>query len=270
MRICRLVRPCWILILAVVVLAPAPVEARSARAFGEAADAGQIGAVIAFEQLMETPLAVNPAPAFRPTFRADVVGGLPGPLDLVATGHAGGRLFSLTPIWGASAGLRLAPFDADQGVRPSVWLTGGARTVPGDNTLEVAFSDDVPSVIREDLHPAVGLSRIALLLELHRNKERPQLLLRFAYEAHWAVVVSTSHAETTTQRWTPVLASNLFEARIGMLTSPEKEASPFFEVGLFGYLPVQPEEMSAHAGLIVELGIALGSSGGGERFTPSQ
>jgi len=257
-------------IIAVVVslLCAVSADARSARAFGEAADPGQVGVVLAFQQVMETPLAVHPVPAFRPTFRADLVAGLPGHLDLVATGHVGGRLFSLTPIWEVAGGFRLAPFGEERDVRPSLRLSGGMRTVPGDPTLDVLFSDDLPADIREGAHLEVGLSRIGFLLEFHRDKSRPLLLLRFSYEAHW--ITLTNPAGTTEKSRVPALASNLWEARIGMLTSAEKMASPFFEVGLFGYLPVQPEEMSGHAGLIVEIGVALGSSGRGERFTIPQ
>jgi hypothetical protein len=241
---------CVALLVLAVALSALPSTARGAASWALASDCpeGRVGFLIGFQQSTNAQWAAIPIPVWRPTLRAELVGGLPGPLDIAVGGHFGHNGI-MRAEYEIAAGLRLAPFDLWSDRRLAVALTGGARAVPGIPTYPDGSMLD---------HPAVGMTRLELLYEGHARRPGAAFLLRVRYETHWLMLLERTHAERITETGRPFVASHLVELRVGLVSRPDLPASFMLETGLYVYIPQWEEENVLHVGLIISLAAAMG------------
>ncbi len=228
---------------------PAPAAAEASWVLGSDCPDRRVGVLLGFQQSTNAQWAGIPFPFHRPTLRAELVGGLPGPVDVHVQGIIGHNGF-LRPEYELAAGLRLAPFDGWTPRRFAVSLLGGVRAVPGDPIwLDYFEVDD---------HPAVGMNRLEFLYEGHKRQPGAAFLVRFRYETHWLTLVERTHAEHNTDVLRPFVASHLWELRFGLASRPDLPASFVLETGIYLYVPQWQEENATHVGLIISLAGAMG------------
>jgi len=234
-------------------------EAKSGVAVASAADRGQLGIVVAFHHLSDERENLIAAPITRPGIGGRLVIGLPGALDLHAQGRFGLRLGatpSACPEWDAMAGLRLAPAPLERPVRFELLLGGGMRSVPGyDGWREGMYM----GYGHRSASPSVGVARLDSLLALQPHPGKPALLGRFRYENHWIALVTSERSAEPKRCTQGVLASHLWEFRLGLLLSPEKMNSFIVECGAYFYHPQRDDQMDIHSGLVLRMGVASGS-----------
>lgn len=241
---------CAVALVVAVALSALPATARAAASWALASDCPNrhVGLLIGFQQSTNADWAAVPVPVHRPTLRAELVGGLPGPLDIAVGGHIG-HIGIMRVEYELAAGLRLAPFDLWSKRRLALFFTGGVRAVPG-----------IPHYLGEETldHPAVGMTRLELLYEGHARHPGAAFLLRVRYETHWLALVERTHAERITETGRPFVASHLAELRVGLASRPDLPASFVLETGFYVYIPQWEQENVLHVGLIISLAAAMG------------
>lgn len=230
--------------------APSCAYGQSTQAVAGDADGGGWGLMLTYQQEATPPYAMIPVPIVRPSFRGVLIGGLPGPGDLILDVQLGGDP-NVNPHGGLRAGLRLAPHDFSWPTRPALLLTGGIRSVPNGPGVGPDYS-------ALSTHGDVGVGRLEVLSEFGSEALPSAFVLRVAYETHWTHLVRTNHDGSDSVEHRPLLASHLMELRLGFLVYPQRPASFFFESGFYYYKPFHPEERDEHMALIVSAGAAMG------------
>ncbi len=226
-----------LLLLPTLGLLPYVARARTAGAFCQSLDGGQVAGTVGYLHADWLDTGTGLLPFVRPAGHGQVVLGLPGVLDLrgdliVGGSPWAGSIVHEALVLDATGGLRLAPFGEDRSTRFAISLMGGIRDAP-PFCCYLLFPSSERNWGRSTF--AVAVTRVEGQLEFVYPSKSWALLMRFRYDLYWVAIERMVHAEEVSSSSWPVADSMLWEYRLGARGNAASHVTPFFEVGVHLY-----------------------------------